>query len=143
MAQKVHVEMVDDLDGSEATQTVPFSLDGILYEIDLSDVNAAHLRDELAKYVASGTRTGGRKLRLATGQSAAAPVAATREKNQEIRGWAQDNGYAVSDRGRLSAEVVEAYEAAQAAPVAAEPELPAKAPRKRAPRKKAADAATS
>jgi hypothetical protein len=142
MAQKVHVEMVDDLDGSEATQTVPFSLDGILYEIDLSDENATHLRDELAKYVASATRTGGRKLRLATGQSAA-PVAATREKNQEIRGWAQANGYAISDRGRLSAEVVEAYEAAQAAPVDPEPEPPTKAPRKRAPRKKAADAAAS
>jgi hypothetical protein len=136
MAQKVHVEMVDDLDGSEATQTVPFGLDGILYEIDLSDENAAHLRDELAKYVAFGTRTGGRKLRLATGQSAA-PVSATREKNQEIRGWAQANGYAISDRGRLSTEVVEAFEAAQAAPVEPEPEPSAKAPRKRAPRKKA------
>jgi hypothetical protein len=133
--------MLDDLDGTEATQTVPFSLDGILYEIDLSDDNAAHLRDELAKYVAAGQRTGGRKLRLATGQSAAAPVAATREKNQQIRGWAQENGYEISERGRISADVVQAYEAAQTAPV--EPEPAAKAPRKRAPRKKAAAATAS
>ncbi|WP_143263023.1 histone-like nucleoid-structuring protein Lsr2, partial [Amycolatopsis pretoriensis] len=51
MAQRVHVEMVDDLDGSEASQTVPFSLDGVTYEIDLSEDNASALRDELARYV--------------------------------------------------------------------------------------------
>jgi hypothetical protein len=137
VAQKVHVEMVDDISGDTATQTVPFGLDGVIYEIDLSDENAAHLRGELAKYVAAGQRTGGRKVRLATGQSAA-PAGSNREKTRQIREWAQDNGYEVSSRGRLSIEILDAFELAQQVPAEPEPavEPPAKALRKRAPRKK-------
>ena len=135
MAQKVFVEMVDDLDGSEATQTVPFVLDGVSYEIDLSDDNAASLRDELAGFVASARRTGGRKIRLATGESAGS-TSPDREKNRQIRGWAHDSGYDVSARGRLSTEVIAAFEAAQKAPAKPEPvaEVQVKAPRKRAPK---------
>ncbi|WP_020640018.1 histone-like nucleoid-structuring protein Lsr2 [Amycolatopsis balhimycina] len=122
MAQKVRVEILDDLDGSTATQTVPFTLDGVSYEIDLSDDNATALRD-------------GRKLRVATGQSTTVTTA-DRERNQQIRAWANANGYAVSERGRLSSEVISAYDQAQAA----EAEAPARAPRKRAPRKRVAAA---
>ncbi|GAB3486699.1 histone-like nucleoid-structuring protein Lsr2 [Amycolatopsis cihanbeyliensis] len=132
MAQKVLVEMLDDLDGSEAAQTVPFALDGVSYEIDLSDENAASLRDELARFVAAGRRVGGRRVRLATGQSAAKPSGTDRERNKQVRAWAQENGYAVSDRGRLSTEVIEAFDAAQQAP--AEPA------RRRGGRKKKASA---
>ena len=53
MAQQVRVEMVDDLDGGVAGQTVPFSLDGVSYEIDLSNDNADELRDALARYVSA------------------------------------------------------------------------------------------
>ena len=134
MAQKVLVQMLDDIDGSTATQTVPFSLDGITYEIDLSDENAAALRDEFARYVAAARRVGGRKIRVATGQSTTATTA-DRERNRAIRVWANENGYEISDRGRLSSEVIAAYEAAQAAEAEAE-----KAPRKRSPRKKVAAA---
>jgi len=133
MAQKVLVEMLDDIDGTPAAHTVPFALDGITYEIDLSDDNAAALRDELARYIGAARRTGGRKVRVATGQSTA-PTASDRERNQQIRAWANANGYEVSERGRLSSEVIAAYEQAQIAE--AEP----KAPRKRAPRKKVAAA---
>src|SRR5689334_17409203 len=132
MAQKVLVEMLDDIDGTPAAHTVPFSLDGVTYEIDLSDDNAAALRDELARYIAAGRRTGGRKVRVATGQSTTSST--DRERNQQIRAWANANGYEVSERGRLSSEVISAYEAAQAA------EAEAPAPRKRAPRKKVAAA---
>ena len=131
MAQKVLVEMLDDIDGTPATQTVPFGLDGIPYEIDLSDTNAAALRDELARYIAAARRVGGRKIRVATGQSTTA-TPADRERNRAIRAWAAENCYEISERGRLSSEVVAAYEAAQATPV--------EAPRKRAPRKKVAAA---
>jgi hypothetical protein len=130
MAQKVLVEMLDDIDGTPAAHTVPFSLDGVTYEIDLSDENAAALREELARYIAAGRRTGGRKVRVATGQPTTSST--DRERNQQIRAWANANGYEVSERGRLSSEVISAYESAQAA--AAE----APAPRKRAPRKKVA-----
>lgn len=92
------------------------------------------LRDELARYIAAGRRIGGRKVRLATGQSTT--TASDRERNQQIRTWANANGYEVSERGRLSSEVIAAFEQAQIA----EAEAPAKAPRKRAPRKKVAAA---
>ncbi|NBH07455.1 Lsr2 family protein [Amycolatopsis sp. SID8362] len=133
MAQKVFVEMLDDLDGTPATHTVPFALDGITYEIDLSDENAAALRDELARYISSGRRTGGRKVRVATGQSTTSS-ATDRERNQQIRSWANANGYEVSERGRLSSEVIAAFEQAQTS----EMEAPEKAPRKRAARKRVA-----
>ena len=61
MAQKVVVSLVDDLDSSEADETVEFGLDGATYEIDLSDANAAALRDRLADYVAHARRSGGRR----------------------------------------------------------------------------------
>ena len=61
MAQKVDVRFVDDLDGSEASGTVSFALDGRAYEIDLSEENAAKLRDSLATFVAAARRTGSRR----------------------------------------------------------------------------------
>ncbi|MEV6909172.1 Lsr2 family protein [Amycolatopsis sp. NPDC051071] len=153
MAQKVSVEIVDDLDGGEATQTVPFGLDGVQYEIDLSDKNAQALRDALERYTEAGTRTGGRKLRLAVGQSTAesgsgrATATADRERNQQVRAWAAENGYAIAERGRIPNEVEKAFDDAEranahVADVEPEPveEAPAKPARKRAPRKKKADA---
>ncbi|OXM59186.1 histone-like nucleoid-structuring protein Lsr2 [Amycolatopsis vastitatis] len=136
MAQKVLVEMLEDIDGTPAAHTIPFALDGVTYEIDLTDDNAAALRDELARYIAAGRRTGGRKVRVATGQSTATTTVSDRERNQQIRAWANANGYEVSERGRLSSEVITAYEQAQIT----QAEEPAKAPRKRAPRKKVAAA---
>ncbi|MFG1642863.1 Lsr2 family protein [Amycolatopsis sp. NPDC049252] len=133
MAQKVLVEMLDDIDGTPAAHTIPFSLDGVTYEIDLSDDNAASLRDDLARYISAGRRTGGRKVRVATGQSTT--TASDRERNQQIRAWANANGYEVSERGRLSSEVIAAYDAAQV-----QEAEPVKAARKRAPRKKVAAA---
>ena len=134
MAQKVLVEMLDDIDGTHAAHTVPFSLDGVTYEIDLSDDNAAALRDELARFIAAGRRTGGRKVRVATGQSTTAG-SADRERSKAIRAWALDNGYEISERGRLASDVVAAYDAAQV-----QEAEPVKAARKRAPRKKVAAA---
>jgi hypothetical protein len=134
--------MVDDIDGEVANQMVPFGLDGVSYEIDLSDSNAAALRDVLARYVAAGRRTGGRKVRLAAGESTKTKTpdtaAAARERSRRIREWANANGYSVSDRGRLPAEVTEAYDVNDGQPIVVEE--PAAPARKRAPRKKAAAA---
>ncbi|QRP46607.1 Lsr2 family protein [Amycolatopsis sp. FDAARGOS 1241] len=113
MAQKVLVSLVDDLDGTEAEETVEFGLDGVTYQIDLSSENAEELRDALAQYVEHARRAGGRKravLRPVAGAKAAArPATVDREQNQAIRAWARKNGFAVSDRGRIPSEVVEAY----------------------------------
>lgn len=105
MAQRVNVVLVDDLDGSEAAETVTFGLDGADYEVDLSEEHAAQLRDALATYVKAGRKVGGRRRR---GQRSANGGASA----SEIRKWARDNGWDVPERGRVSAEVREAYAAA-------------------------------
>jgi hypothetical protein len=112
MAQKVVVSLVDDLDGGRADETVQFALDGKAYEIDLSSANADKLRDALGEFVTAARRAG-RERRGGAGRSAAASASARlgvdREQNQAIRDWARANGYEVSDRGRIPAEVLEAY----------------------------------
>lgn len=116
MAERVVRTLVDDLDGSEAEETVEFAVDGVSYEIDLSGDNATKLRDALASYVASARRTGGRRrtasagARGATGGRAAGRVAsADREQNQAIREWARKRGMKVSDRGRIPADVLQQF----------------------------------
>lgn len=112
MAQKTVVTLIDDLDGtsSDTIQTVKFGLDGATYEIDLNDANAGTLRDHLAQFIESARRTGGRARR---GAGVARPTGPgrNREQTQAIRRWAQTNGYEVSDRGRIPASVIEAFEA--------------------------------
>lgn len=110
MAQKVLVEMVDDLDGSTADESVQFGLDGVTYEIDLSDKNAAELRDSLAQYVEHARRTGGRKRTGAAVARSATAGGTDREQNQAIRAWARKQGLDVSDRGRIPTSVIEAYQ---------------------------------
>lgn len=114
MAQKVTVSLIDDLDGDKADETVEFGLDGKSYEIDLSSGNADKLRDALASYVAAARRPGGRRRSGGGGAAAAATAAARRpsvdrEQNQAIRDWARKRGMKVSDRGRIPADVLEAY----------------------------------
>ena len=116
MAQKVNVVLVDDLDGSEADETVSFTLDGSSYEIDLNESNAAALRDALAPWVGAARRAGrassGPASRRSSRGSRPAAAGSDRERVQAIRQWARTNGYNVSERGRLSADVLAAYEAA-------------------------------
>jgi hypothetical protein len=113
MAQKVTVSLVDDLDGSEAEETVEFGLDGAFYEIDLSEDNAERLRDALAEYVEHARRSGGRKRPAGRGVVGRAPrtASADREQNQAMREWARKQGMNISDRGRIPKEVAEAYNA--------------------------------
>ncbi|MET0234105.1 MAG: Lsr2 family protein [Kibdelosporangium sp.] len=114
MAQKVTVQLVDDLDGtaSDDITTVTFGLDGASYEIDLTANNAAKLRNQLDDFVGAARRTGGR-VKRGTTPGAAAP-AANREQTKAIRDWARQNGYELSDRGRIPGNVLEAFEQAHA-----------------------------
>ncbi|XVV08047.1 histone-like nucleoid-structuring protein Lsr2 [Actinosynnema sp. CA-248983] len=115
MAQKVLVQLLDDLDGAptENGQTVSFALDGVTYEIDLRPENAARLRNSLADFVASARKTGGRAKRgTATGTRRVVAEARTKEQTKAIREWARSNGHELSDRGRIPAHVIEAFEAA-------------------------------
>ncbi|MBM6406036.1 Lsr2 family protein [Phycicoccus sp. CSK15P-2] len=107
MAKKVQVLLVDDVDKeSPADETVTFALDGVSYEIDLTNDNAAKLRDALAMWIGHAERTGGRR---STGR---VPGRGQRRNVSAIREWARENGYDVSERGRISTEVQEAYEKA-------------------------------
>ncbi len=104
MAKKSVVQLLDDIDGSLATQSVSFAFDGVSYEIDLNDAHAAEIRDAFAPWIARAQRIGGRK---AT-RSAAAPAPSGSDA-AKIREWARARGIEVSERGRIPAEVRNAY----------------------------------
>jgi hypothetical protein len=108
VAQQVQTRLVDDLDGSEADETVTFALAGRQYEIDLSGENAARLRDSLASFVAAARRGGSGRQSSATARSAR-PAASDREHTAAVREWARQNGHEISDRGRIPHSVLEAY----------------------------------
>jgi hypothetical protein len=115
MAQKIQVLLVDDIDGGAAVETVSFALDGSSYEIDLSKENAAQLRDALATYVAHARRAGRPGVRPAAIRSSgrpARPARVDRDQTKAIRDWARKNGHKVSERGRIPASIVEAFNSA-------------------------------
>jgi hypothetical protein len=106
MAQRVQIILEDDYDGGTADETVSFALDGAEYEIDLSSKNATGLRDTLAPWVAHARKIGGRRKRATKATGSAS--------TSDIRAWAIEQGHDVSSRGRVSADVREAYEKAHA-----------------------------
>jgi hypothetical protein len=116
MARKVQVILSDDLDDSiSADETVTFALDGTTYEIDLSESNASEMRDVLARYVSAARKVSSRGTRASgAGRSRATGGGGRMDREQAgaIREWARKNGHEVSDRGRIPASVVEAFEAA-------------------------------
>ncbi|WP_285246778.1 Lsr2 family protein [Pseudarthrobacter sp. efr-133-R2A-89] len=108
MAQKVNIILVDDLDGGSADENVKFGLDGVNYEIDLSAANAAELRSSLERYIGVARKASG----AARAQRAKAPAGGRGHDSAQIRQWARDNGYTVNSRGRIQAEIQEAYQKA-------------------------------
>ncbi|UED85627.1 histone-like nucleoid-structuring protein Lsr2 [Streptomyces profundus] len=114
MAQKVQVLLLDDLSGGEADETVTFALDGKTYEIDLNSENADKLRDALEPYVKAGRRAGSGRTARGRGRAAVAGATAggATQDTAKIRAWAKENGYDVNDRGRVPANIREAYEKA-------------------------------
>ena len=113
MARKVQVILSDDLDENlSADETVSFALDGTSYEIDLAEKNAKELREAFSRYVTAARKVGRGNRASGGGRSRATGGRMDREQAGAIRDWARKNGHAVSDRGRIPASVVEAYEAA-------------------------------
>jgi hypothetical protein len=105
MAQRVVVELTDDVDGKTAAETIAFGLDGKTYEIDLSEKNAKALRKAFEPWIGAARRVGGRKTRSSA-------ASATGVDNKAVRAWAASNGIELSARGRIPAEVIEKYLAA-------------------------------
>lgn len=113
MAKQVITLLTDDLDGGAADRTVEFGIDGATYTIDLSEKNVGKLRKALDTYINAGSRVGrgageGRR-RGGRGRNGAAPTRTSRDQNRAIREWAVQNGYNVSERGRIPASVIAAY----------------------------------
>jgi hypothetical protein len=112
MAQQTTVKWVDDLDGSEAVETVSFSLGKKAFEIDLSDENVDKINEALAPFIDAG-----REVKQPRGRQAS-PAARTqsgrptsREDSILIRKWARERGHEIADRGRIPGKILEAYRA--------------------------------
>jgi hypothetical protein len=120
MARTTIVQLTDDIDGSEADQTIEFSYKGKSYSLDLNDKNASELEDVLAPYIAAAEkargvqsragsrsgRSGGSRPRSSGGGTTSGP------DPKDVRVWAEANGVQVSGRGRIPASVIEQYKAA-------------------------------
>ena len=106
MASIVSVVVTDDIDGSAGAETVLFGIDGATYEIDLAEKNRAKLTEAMAPYVGAARKVSLRRPRAAAGRQAGARV-----DRAEIRAWAKEQGLKVSERGRISAEIMQQYEA--------------------------------
>ncbi len=115
MAKQTVIQMTDDLDGSEATQSIEFSFRGKSYTIDLNDANASDFNDAVAPYIAAADRSGSAQpSRSARRASAPRQRASSDADPKQVRAWAQANGVAVSPRGRIKADILEKYRAANA-----------------------------
>ncbi|MFT3832834.1 MAG: Lsr2 family protein [Micropruina sp.] len=109
MARQTVVTHIDDIDGTPAAETLTFAIDGVDYEIDLSEANAMSLREGLRTYTRAGRRTGAPVSR----PSGRAVARTDKEQLDAMRRWARENGYEVSDRGRISNAVRDAYNSAK------------------------------
>ncbi len=108
MAQKTVVELVDDLDGGKADETVAFAIDGVDFLIDLSAENATRLRESLAEFVGHARKTGAKRGKAA-GRKA---QAADKPDNQAIREWARSQGETIAERGRIPQALVMRFQEA-------------------------------
>jgi hypothetical protein len=108
------VVLTDDLDGSEAAETITFTINGQDYEIDLSEETAQRFYDAFGTYLEKSrrverqvtpTRRGRGDRRRRSGTSG-------RDDISQIREWAQAHGHNVSERGRIKKDVIDAYDQA-------------------------------
>ncbi|GAA2027521.1 Lsr2 family protein [Pseudokineococcus marinus] len=115
MAQKTQIILTDDIDGGEATQTVTFAFQGTSYEIDLNDEHAALIEESFSEWITNARKTTGRSSAAggapARSSSTRASSGPKRTDLDAVRAWARDNGHTVSDRGRVSNKILEAYDA--------------------------------
>ncbi|NIL75361.1 Lsr2 family protein [Rhodococcus sp. B10] len=114
MAKKVYVQLVDDIDDKpieSGGEHIAFSVNGVDYEIDLSDKNAKEFHRKLNYYIDHSARVGGKRTKKSVGTATAGGKRAANQ-TKAIREWAKANGYAISARGRIPADVENAFDAA-------------------------------
>ncbi len=118
MAQKVQVLLTCDLDEEEveAAETVTFGFDGSSYAIELCNTHLDEFNEWMQGYIGAARRADGPRRRS---RSAGSPARGRSGANGDvtevgtIRQWARSNGFKVSDRGRIAAEVRDAFEASR------------------------------
>lgn len=101
--KKVIRRLIDDVDGREAKETITFSIDGVAYEIDLHEENAARIRAEAGRWIACARRKTPRR---------SGPARRDRAQAAVMREWARANGYRVSAKGRVPSSVEQAWQQA-------------------------------
>lgn len=104
MARKTVITLEDDLDGSEASETVQFAIDGAEYEIDLNEEHANELRQALGRFADAARKSSGGR-----GRSVGRRPSSRSSDAKAIRQWALDKGLKVNTRGRIQADIVEQY----------------------------------
>jgi hypothetical protein len=114
VAERIVRQLIDDIDGSDITEgggeQVEFSVRGVDYSIDLSSANIAKFDKALKPFIDAAETVGGtRRSRAKTGAKAATGGKSSPEQLAAIREWARKKGYEVSDRGRIKAEIIEAF----------------------------------
>jgi hypothetical protein len=107
VASRTIVQIEDDIDGGEASETLNFAFDGKSYAIDLSSKNADKFRDAIAPFVGAARREGSIAKPFGRKTSASTDV-----DPKAVRAWARSNGHSINARGRVGAEIIEAYKAA-------------------------------
>lgn len=112
MATRTQTVVIDDLDGSEADETLTFGLDGETYEIDLTEENATVLRELLEPYVGVARRVTNKRGPRARRAARTSEGSGSGSRTAQIRAWAIENGHEVNSRGRLPANIVELYDEA-------------------------------
>ena len=112
MAPKITTPFIDDIDGGAAEGTVRFALDGTDYEIDLNAKHSEELRSALGRYVSHARKVGGASRRAGRAAGRAGRGSGSTLNTTEIRNWARENGYDIKDRGRVPADLVAKYQAA-------------------------------
>ncbi|MFJ2203404.1 Lsr2 family protein [Streptomyces violaceusniger] len=103
MAQKIVTIYTDDLTGEENPEAAThiLALDGVTYELDLGPDSYDQLLEAMAPFTRVGRKTGKGRKDVRKG--------ALGETTARIRAWAKENGFAVSERGRVPADVHEAF----------------------------------
>jgi len=112
MASTTRVILTDDIDGSEATQTIGFAYQGITYEIDLNEDHASALEESFTDWISSARRTSSPSRRASTSTVRARATSGSGSTGGAVRQWLRENGHSVPDRGRISAALQEIYDAA-------------------------------
>jgi hypothetical protein len=119
MAKRTQILLIDDIDGSEAKDSIEFGINGQLWSIDLSEAHLKELMDGLSKFIDAGTALGkyhvgpGRKGAISTARRV--PAGVNRDRNAAIRAWCETQpDITISSRGRIPDWVVAKFEAAHA-----------------------------